>query len=199
MSNNSYFLVYSGSNIVSGPLSLPESYKNISNFYNLESTDPSLLVDLAWSGNPYEGFWVAINGNLPATGSDQKISSSVSLNTNDQTCLIEYFAVNMTSEEIAAKDKQIKQRDFDAAISAGYNIPNTSIYLKIGSEDRIAWNQLLSLLNEMLATNQITLSTQIKIADINGVMHDVTVQEAKQILSGLGYYYYQLWTQLNSA
>lgn len=199
MSNNSYFLVYSGSNIVSGPLSLHESYKNISNFYNLESTDPSLLVDLAWSGNPYEGFWVAINGNLPATGSDQKISSSVSLNTNDQTCLIEYFAVNMTSEEIAAKDKQIKQRDFDAAISAGYNIPNTSIYLKIGSEDRIAWNQLLSLLNEMLATNQITLSTQIKIADINGVMHDVTVQEAKQILSGLGYYYYQLWTQLNSA
>lgn len=199
MSNNSYFLVYSGSNIVSGPLSLPESYKNISNFYNLESTDPSLLVDLAWSGNPYEGFWVAINGNLPATGSDQKISSSVSLNTNDQTCLIEYFAVNMTSEEIAAKDKQIKQRDFDAAISAGYNIPNTSIYLKMGSEDRIAWNQLLSLLNEMLSTNQITLSTQIKIADINGVMHDVTVQEAKQILSGLGYYYYQLWTQLNSA
>lgn len=199
MSNNSYFLVYSGSNIVSGPLSLPESYKNISNFYNLESTDPSLLVDLAWSGNPYEGFWVAINGNLPATGSDQKISSSVSLNTNDQTCLIEYFAVNMTSEEIAAKDKQIKQRDFDAAISAGYNIPNTSIYLKMGSEDRIAWNQLLSLLNEMLSTNEITLSTQIKIADINGVMHDVTVQEAKQILSGLGYYYYQLWTQLNSA
>lgn len=199
MSNFSYFLVFSGSVIISGPMSLPESYKNISNIYNLENSDPDLLSDLTWSGNTEEGFWRSVIGEVPITGSEQKISSSFALNAVNKTCLIEYTAIDMTPSEIIEKNKQDKQRNFDAAISAGYNIPNTNIYLKMGSEDRIAWNQLLSLLNELLSSNQIALSTQIKIADVNGVMHDVTVQEAKQILAGLGYYYYQLWTQLNLA
>lgn len=198
MSIFSYFLVFSGSVIQSGPASLPESYKNISNIYNLEITDPNLLIDLTWSGNPEEGFWRSVEGNFPITGSLQKISSSVSLNSENKTCLIEYFAVDMTPEEIAAKNKQDKQREFDAAINTGYNIPNTSIYLKMGNEDRIAWNQLLSLLNELLNLGQITLDTPIKITDTTGVMHEVSVKEAKQIMAGLGFYYYQLWTQLNS-
>ena len=105
----------------------------------------------------------------------------------------------MTPEDIAAKNKKDKQTQFDLAISNGYNIPNTSICLKMSSEDRIAWNQLLSLLNELLNINQITVDTLITIADKNGVAHKATVAVAKQAIVGLGFYYYQLWTQLNSA
>lgn len=199
MSNFSYFLVISGSIINSGPMSLPESYKNISNFYSLENSDPDLLTDLAWSGNPEEGFWKSVYGEVPITGSLQKISSSITLNAENKTCLTEYFSVDMTPEDIAAKNKKDKQTQFDLAISNGYNIPNTSICLKMSSEDRIAWNQLLSLLNELLNINQITVDTLITIADKNGVAHEVTVAVAKQAIVGLGFYYYQLWTQLNSA
>jgi hypothetical protein len=198
MSSSLYFLVYSGSIITSGQISLPESYKNISNVYNLEKTNPYLLSDLKWSGNSDQGFWIAVNGDVPSTGLNQKISSSLRLNTSDQTILVDYFAVDMTPDEIAARKKQENQIAFDITIAAGYNIPNTSIYLKMGSEDRIAWNQLLSLLNELLSVDQITLDTKIKIVDVKGEMHEVSVKEAKQILAGLGFYYYQLWTQLNS-
>lgn len=198
MSNFFYFLIFSGSVINSGPMSLPESYKNISNFYSLENNNSELLKDLAWSGNPEEGFWKSTYGEMPITGSLQKISSSVTLNVENKTCLTEYFVVDMTPEEIAAKNKQDKQLQFDEAITTGYNIPNTSIYLKMGNEDRIAWNQLLSLLNELLNINQITVDTLITIADKNGVIHKVTVTAAKQYIVGLGFYYYQLWTQLNS-
>ena len=198
MSSSLYFLVYSGSIITSGQISLPESYKNISNVYNLEKTNPYLLSDLKWSGNSDQGFWIAVNGDVPSTELNQKISSSLRLNTSDQTVLVDYFAVDMTPDEIAARKKQENQIAFDITIAAGYNIPNTSIYLKMGSEDRIAWNQLLSLLNELLSVDQITLDTKIKIVDVKGEMHEVSVKEAKQILAGLGFYYYQLWTQLNS-
>jgi len=198
MSSSLYFLVYSGSIITSGQISLPESYKNISNVYNLEKTNPYLLSDLKWSGNSDQGFWIAVNGDVPSTELNQKISSSLRLNTSDQTVLVDYFAVDMTPDEIAARKKQENQIAFDITIAAGYNIPNTSIYLKMGSEDRIAWNQLLSLLNELLSVDQITLDTKIKIVDVKGEMHEVSVREAKQILAGLGFYYYQLWTQLNS-
>ena len=64
MPSSLYFLVYSGSIVTSGPVSLPESYKNISNIYNLEITDPSLLGDLKWSGNADQGFWIAVNGDV---------------------------------------------------------------------------------------------------------------------------------------
>jgi hypothetical protein len=156
------------------------------------------LSDLTWSGNSDQGFWIAVNGDVPSTELNQKISSSLRLNTSDQTVLVDYFAVDMTPDEIAARKKQENQIAFDITIAAGYNIPNTSIYLKMGSEDRIAWNQLLSLLNELLSVDQITLDTKIKIVDVKGEMHEVSVKEAKQILAGLGFYYYQLWTQLNS-
>jgi len=199
MPSSLYFLVYSGSIVTSGPISLPESYKNISNIYNLETTDPSLLGDLKWSGNADQGFWIAVNGNVPPTESNQKISSSITLNTSNQTGLITYFAVDMTPDEIVAKNKQHKQLAFDSAVAIGYNIPSTSIYLKMGAEDRIAWNQLLSLLNELLSIGQITLDDKIKIVDVKGEMHEVSVKETKQILAGLGFYYYQLWTTLNSA
>lgn len=198
MSSSLYFLVYSGSIVTSGPVSLPESYKNISNVYNLEKTNPYLLSDLTWSGNSDQGFWIAVNGDVPSTGLNQKISSSLRLNTSDQTIFVDYFAVDMTPDEIAARKKQEKQLAFDSTIAIGYNIPSTSIYLKMGSEDRIAWNQLLSLLNELLSVDQITLDDKIKIIDVKGEMHEVSVREAKQILAGLGFYYYQLWTQLNS-
>jgi len=76
--------------------------------------------------------------------------------------------------------------------------PKTDIYLKMSDDDRVSWNQLLTLINEMISLGNISVDTPLQIADKNNVLHVFTVQQIKNILTGLGFYYYQLWIQKNS-
>lgn len=92
-----------------------------------------------------------------------------------------------------------KITEFDKKVNIGYQIPDTNIYLKIDDQSRIAWNQLTTLLNEMISLGQLTPDTELQIADKNDELHFFTVQQIKSILAGLGYYYYTLWIERNSA
>ncbi len=92
----------------------------------------------------------------------------------------------------------IKENTFQDQIGLGYTIPNTDIKLKLDDSARQSWSQLLVLINESIALGQMTDSSPITILDINNSPHTYTVAELKPILTGLGMYYYQLWTQRNT-
>ena len=110
--------------------------------------------------------------------------------------------IDKTPGEIAQYEMQqqidSKEREFQFQISEGYQIPNTTIKLKIDDSARQAWSQLLLLINEMLTNGQITPSAELTILDKDNVPHVFTVAELKPILSNLGMYYYQLWLQRNT-
>ena len=110
--------------------------------------------------------------------------------------------LDKTPGEIAQYEMQqqndAREREFQFQISEGYQIPNTTIKLKIDDSARQAWSQLLLLVNEMLTNGQITLSTELTILDKDNAPHVFTVAELKPILSNLGMYYYQLWLQRNT-
>jgi len=91
-----------------------------------------------------------------------------------------------------------KEQIFNSAIEMGYQIPNTDIYLKMSDDARVSWNQLLTLINEMISLGNISADTPLQIADKNNVLHVFTVQQIKNILTGLGFYYYHLWVQRHS-
>lgn len=100
-------------------------------------------------------------------------------------------------DEMKAQN-EAKEKTFQFQISEGYQIPNTSIKLKIDDSARQAWSQLLLLINEMLNNGQITLSSELTILDRDNAPHTFTVAELKPILSNLGMYYYQIWLQRNT-
>ena len=91
-----------------------------------------------------------------------------------------------------------KEKEFQTKIAEGYLIPNSSVILKMDDSARQSWSQLLVLINESIALGQMTESTPITILDINNVPHTYTVAELRPILTGLGMYYYQLWTERNT-
>lgn len=110
--------------------------------------------------------------------------------------------VQKTQEEIDQYQKNLlqqqKEKTFQDAIQIGYLIPNTQIYLGLGDKDRAAWNQLITLINELMSLGQMLPTTPITLTDKNGAPHVFQASEAKVILAGLGMYYYDLWTQRNS-
>jgi hypothetical protein len=111
--------------------------------------------------------------------------------------VIEKTQEEINEERIAEINRQ-KEKTYQDAINAGYQIPDTQIYLGLTDQDRSAWNQLLTLINELLSVNQITLSTELSISDKDGAAHIFQVSQIKQILAGLGMYYYQIWSQRKS-
>lgn len=113
-----------------------------------------------------------------------------------------YRIIEKSEEEISQyqKDKETLQKNtqYEELIQLGYQIPNTDIYLSIGDSDRIAWNQLLTLINEMLNSNLASVDNVITIVDNKGVSYPFTIGQVKMILAGLGYYYYTLWIMKNT-
>lgn len=116
----------------------------------------------------------------------------------DKRC--EYCAKNTRRNRSISKNllQQQKEKTFQDAIQIGYLIPNTQIYLGLGDKDRAAWNQLITLINELMSLGQMLPTTPITLTDKNGAPHVFQASEAKVILAGLGMYYYDLWTQRNS-
>ena len=107
--------------------------------------------------------------------------------------------VPKTADDIKLDLINQKEATFQNAINTGYLIPNTQIYLGITDKDRQAWNQLITLINELLAAGQMTLSSELTLLDKNNQPHIFPVSEVKQILTNLGMYYYNIWVQRNSS
>jgi hypothetical protein len=100
-----YVLVVNGE-IVSGPMPIPENYKNISNFYALSDEQ---FADLSWSGNE-GGFWLVNSDVMPTIDKTQNIAYKYSLNIVNKTCR-EYFVITSASpEEQEIRKNRIKSR-----------------------------------------------------------------------------------------
>ena len=100
-----YVLVVNGE-IVSSPMSIPENYKNISNFYALSD---EYLVDLSWSGNE-GGFWLINSDVMPTIDITQNIESKYSLNIVNKTCRESFVITNASPEEQEIRKNRIKSR-----------------------------------------------------------------------------------------
>ena len=102
-----YVLVYSGSNIASSPSQLPLTYNNISNFYALENTQPELLSDLAWSGNPYQGFYETQINMMPTCSIYYDIVSDFTINPVDCSVTQSFSTFPVSQQTIDGRNEQL--------------------------------------------------------------------------------------------
>lgn len=103
-------------------------------------------------------------------------------------------------------DGWIYSSSLDSAISYFANSTNAiqpfdvqpeNIKLGLNESDRVAFTQMLVLVKEALDLNLIDNNTIQTIADIDGVKHSVTTLRFRQIMVEYGFYYKNLWDQLN--
>lgn len=99
MTDKLYVLVYSGSVIASNPAPLPVVYKNISNFSSLGITQPELVSDLTWSGNPYEGFFETQVNTMPTCSVYYDIVSDFTINSTNYS-VTQSFSTSPVSQQV---------------------------------------------------------------------------------------------------
>jgi len=109
-----YFLIEKNSTgpitILNGPDYLPITFLNVSNFNNLEQSDPLLIKDLTWIGRPELAFWQANIGNKPAATFSKKIVSENIINEASETVSVVYTEVELSPQEQEQKKQQLKNR-----------------------------------------------------------------------------------------
>jgi hypothetical protein len=79
-------------------------------------------------------------------------------------------------------------------LAAGYDT-GFGYSLALGEADRNAFTQLLVLLREAGAPDDM----QVSIADTNGHLHSVSVAQLRPMLVGYGLYYNQLWANYKAS
>lgn len=107
MSMNQYFLIYINNSqecvIENGPVNLPENYKGISGFADLETSAPDLLLDLTWARILNYGFWKAVFLNKPSITCYQKITSVNTIDQDKKIVIISYLIEDLTYQELKLK------------------------------------------------------------------------------------------------
>ena len=107
MSMNQYFLIYINNSqeciIENGPVNLPENYKGISGFADLETSAPDLLLDLTWARISNYGFWKAVFLNKPSITCYQKITSVNTIDQDKKIVIISYLIEDLTYQELKLK------------------------------------------------------------------------------------------------
>lgn len=119
-------------------------------------------------------------------------------NTWTRTITVVDLSAGQIEQLTMIRIQQEKEKEFQTKIADGYIIPNSGVRLRMDDNARQSWSQLLVLINESIALGQMTDASPITILDIANMPHTYTVAELKPILTGLGMYYYQLWTQRNT-
>jgi len=82
--------------VMSDVTGLPDSYRNISNFYCLPE---SSSVDLSWAGYDGEGFWPATIEAQPDYDINQKLEKVFNLNEANKTVTISFNIVALSPSE----------------------------------------------------------------------------------------------------
>ncbi len=117
------------SNTVStAPQLLPTNFLNVSNFNNLETSNPSLLLNLSWLGRPDLGFWLAVFDVKPSVNYYKKIITTNTINQIEKTVTVSYTELDLTPEELDAKRTKIKSM----------NVPIRDSYLKLTDFTQLA-------------------------------------------------------------
>lgn len=102
-----YFLIESGSVISSNPTQLPSVYKNISNFYALEYDNPSLLHDLACSGNFSQGFYEATINSMPTCSIYYDIVSDFTVDSTNYNVTQNYYTSSVSQQIIDGRNEYL--------------------------------------------------------------------------------------------
>lgn len=88
-----------------------------------------------------------------------------------------------------------KQQEYDTLISAGFEY--NRITLSLTDHDRNQFTQLLALLKEGIELGQLSDTTIIKISDINGQVHDISVIDFRKAMFAYGMHIKTLWDSYN--
>jgi hypothetical protein len=81
----------------------------------------------------------------------------------------------------------------DGSFGHVYAVEPEGFSLKLADFDRAMFNQMLTLIREGLDLGLMTNEDLVKIADVNGDLHEITVLRFRQIMVGYGFYYKALW------
>jgi len=107
MSMNQYFLIYINNSqeciIENGPVNLPENYKGVSGFADLEQSGPDFLLDLTWAGILNYGFWKAVFLEKPSITCYQKITSVNTIDKDKKIVIVSYLIEDLTYQELKLK------------------------------------------------------------------------------------------------
>ena len=87
---------------------------------------------------------------------------------------------------------------FAQKIAQGYNIPGTPYYLAMGDNDRSQFSAMLNLINQAIALGMITPDTPQSVMDKDRNPVKLTTLQFQQVMVGYGFYYKQLWDQVNN-
>ena len=88
----------------SGAQLLPINFLTVSNFNNLQTTNPDLLPNLAWLDRPDLGFWLAIFDAKPVVSYYKKIITTNTINQSDKTVSVSYTEEELTLPEVEANN-----------------------------------------------------------------------------------------------
>ena len=92
----------------SGAQLLPINFLTVSNFNNLQTTNPDLLPNLAWLDRPDLGFWLAIFDAKPVVSYYKKIITTNTINQSDKTVSVSYTEEELTLPEVEAKNSKMR-------------------------------------------------------------------------------------------
>ena len=86
-------------------------------------------------------------------------------------------------------EDEISNESFFTALQDGYLVEPEGFTLALQESDQNAFTRLLTL----FSVAGVSDTTETSIADKDGVLHTVTYGRLKEILTGYGVYYQQLW------
>lgn len=95
-------------------------------------------------------------------------------------------------------EEEIKWNTYSEAVNEGFLVSPENFKLKLGDEDRSMFGQMLSLVKEALDLGIISNDSVQKIKDSEGQLISLTTLRFRQIMVDYGFYYKNLWDQLNS-
>jgi hypothetical protein len=94
--------------------------------------------------------------------------------------------------------EEIRWNEYYQAIENGFLVSPENFKLKLGDEDRAVFGQMLALIKEALDLGLITNDSLQTIKDYNGQIVSVSTLRFRQIMVQYGFYYKNLWDQLNN-
>lgn len=94
--------------------------------------------------------------------------------------------------------EEIRWSEYYQAIENGFLISPENFKLKLGDEDRAVFGQMLALIKEALDLGLITNDSLQTIKDYDGQIVSVSTLRFRQIMVQYGFYYKNLWDQLNN-
>jgi hypothetical protein len=101
--------------------------------------------------------------------------------------------VKLSEQELADVATTRRDVEFEEAINAGYEIPGTGVVLDLAVGSRNTLTQYATLLNIGCAEGHVTDESPVLLVAKDGVAHDFTYGQFKNIMLGFGQYFYSLY------